>query len=77
MTEMAAATWRDTVRRWCRENDRSQAWICRRAGLSETQFSKQLNGHRQINHHELAALEQAMSVQSGFLTNLPAEGGPC
>ena len=74
MSEMVAETWSSFVRQWLRDNDRSQAWLCRQAGLSETHFSKQINGHRHIDRYDLNALERAMSIPSDYLSELEAEG---
>ena len=69
MSEGANKGWQETVRDWLRENDRTQAWLCRAARLSETQFSKQMRGHRQINRYDLEALEEAMGIASGTLVD--------
>ena len=62
-------SWQDLTRRWLRQNDRTQAWLCRQARLSETQFSKQMRGHRQIDDFDLGRLEAAMAIPRGTLVD--------
>ena len=69
MNETAKTDWQRMVRDWLRQNDRTQAWLCRQARLSETQFSKQMRGHRQIDGYDLKALEVAMGIPVGTLVD--------
>ena len=75
MSGIVAEPWSDFVRQWLRQNDRSQAWLCRQAGHSETHFSKQMRGHRRIDTYDLAALERVMGLSKGFFDESGAAEG--
>ena len=70
MVDLVTPTsWQYLTRRWLRQSDRTQAWLCRQARLSETQFSKQMRGHRQIDDFDLGRLEAAMAIPRGTLVD--------
>ena len=73
LNESAKTGWQEIVREWLRRNDRTQAWLCRQARLSETQFSKQMRRHREIDDYDLHALEAAMEIRRGTLVDTHKE----
>ena len=60
-------TWKTIVLEWLEVNDRSQAWLARRAGISERTMSMGLNGIHTPNPRTLKKLEKAMGLEPGAL----------
>ena len=59
--------WETITRDWMDTNDRSQAWLARKAGISDEHFSQCLNGHRFPGLRTLKRLERAMDMIPGRL----------
>jgi len=77
--------WQKVVREWLIQNDRSQAWLARRADISESYFSFVLNGLRTVSNAYLTRLEIVMELPPETLVWLKgqsfrsgrAKGEPC
>ena len=67
MTDRALEQWQSVVRQGLRANDRTQAWLRRQARISETQFSKQMHGHRAIDDFDLSAIAAVTGMHPDLL----------
>lgn len=64
--------WQETISEWLKANDRSQAWLARRADLSEQHFSRLMTGKIGNPAEEtLRKLEEAMGMAEGTLEREP------
>ncbi len=54
--------WRQKVREWLEENDRSQAWLARKAGLDASWVSQVLAGKQPAGLKTLRAIEDALEL---------------
>ena len=63
--------WQQIVRDWLEENERSQAWLARKAGLDTTWVYLILSGRRHPGPKTLRKLEAAMGKESGTLSQRP------
>ncbi len=55
--------WIDAVRQWLEENERSQAWLARKAGLDASWVSQVLAGSKPAGRKTIAALERATGLE--------------
>lgn len=65
--------WQDVVRDWLEREERSQAWLARKAKMDLTYFSLILNDHRKAGTKILRRLEGAMGLPSGTLVGLRSQ----
>lgn len=66
--------WQQVVKDWLRSEDvdRSQAWLAKKAGCSESYLSLCLTSHVDPTDGFLYGIEAAMEVPRGTLVNLRA-----
>ena len=64
---MERQNWREVVRGWLEVNERSQAWLARKAGFSEAWLSRALRGKVKPSARALARLERVMGLAPGTL----------
>ena len=69
----AVCGWQQVVREWLREEERSQAWLCRKAGLDTSVFSRQMTGRRRISDCALRKIEDVLCLKPGTLVSLRIE----
>ena len=62
--------WQTKVREWLKQNDRTQAWLARKADISESYFSFILNGYKPVSEAYLTNLEKVMGVEPHTLVGL-------
>ena len=60
-------TLKELVHKWCGDEDRSQAYLARQAGIGEAHLSLVLKGTRTLKPDALARLETAMGLEQGAL----------
>ena len=60
----------DRVRCWLVQEERSQAFLARKAGIDHSHLSMILSGQRTAGHRVLLKLEKAMELELGTLTAL-------
>ena len=59
--------WSLFVLSWLNEQDRSQAWLARKAKVHQMHLSNCLRGNSQVGISVLSRLEDAMDMQPGTL----------
>lgn len=59
--------WTPLVKAWLRDQDRSQAWLAKRARVNAMHLSNVLLGKSQVGIPVLARLEDAMGMKPGDL----------
>lgn len=62
--------WTDYVKEWLRVHERTQAWLARKAGLSDSQLNHYFAGRHIAGIKNLSRLEQAMGLAPGTLVGL-------
>ena len=62
--------WTDFVKTWLAEHERTQAWLARKAVMSDSQLNHLLMGRHKPGNRILVRLERAMEVEPGTLTAL-------
>ena len=67
-------TWQETIRDWLEREDRSQAWLTRKAGIDKNYLSAILNGLRSPGPRVLRRLDRAMGLPPGTLDGLRSQG---
>lgn len=65
--------WIEQVQEWLTKNDRTQAWLSRKAGVSAFHLNRCLQGKENASARFLAKLEIAMGLAAGTLKLWPAE----
>ena len=61
--------WRDTVKAWLEGQQRSAAWLARRARMNETYLYSLLSGAKTPGDKALRRLEDAMEMAPGTLVS--------
>ena len=73
--------WREEVRKWLEREERDQAHLARKAGLSESYMSNLMTGKHTPSLEALRRLERAMGMEFGDLMRLLEAGSdaarPC
>lgn len=54
------------IRRYIKDTGRTQTYLCRRAGLSNTAMSLALGGKRRLQLDEYCKICKALDVEPGF-----------
>ena len=54
--------WNAIVTSWLEENQRSQAYLARKAGINESYLSRSMNGKTRVGERTLRRLERAMDM---------------
>jgi len=67
--------FKNTIRQWLTEEDRSQAWLARKAEINETYFSHVLSGRRPVSQALCTKLEDVMGYDPGYLWGLVNSNG--
>ena len=67
------AIWQTTVREWLEREQRSQAWLARKAGMDTSYVSACLNDLRRPGAKALRKLELAMGLAPGTLERVQAQ----
>jgi transcriptional regulator with XRE-family HTH domain len=62
--------WMDAVKQWLATHERTQAWLARKAGMSDSQLNHYLAGRHKAGVKKVALLEKAMDLPAGTLTAL-------
>ena len=62
--------WNQVVLDWLRENERSQAWLARKAGVSAVHLCRCLNVSNNPSDRLLYRLEKVMGVEADSLVTL-------
>ena len=77
MVTSVDGTWQERVRVWLENNERSQAWLARKAKLDPSWLYLTLSGKRPAGNKTLRKLEHAMGMPEGTLGQLPmlVDGG--
>ena len=57
--------WQSKVQAWLQRNDRSAAWLARKAGLNASWMYQTLAGQKRIGRKSLEKLEQVTSMDLG------------
>lgn len=65
--------WTDYLKKWLLEHERSQAWVARKAGMSDSQLNHYLAGRHKAGVKVLRRLEMAMDMDPGTLTALRSQ----
>jgi transcriptional regulator with XRE-family HTH domain len=70
--------WKVIVTGWLEENQRTQAYLARKAGINESYLSRCLNDKTPAGERTLRRLELAMDMTVGALEQIPmpVDGGP-
>ena len=61
------------IRDWLEEHERSQAWLARKAEMSDSQLNHYLAGRHKAGFKVLQRLERAMDMEAGTLTSLRSQ----
>ena len=62
-----------TISDWLLEQDRTQAWLARKADMTQTHLNLILHGKRRPSVRALRQLERAMGLQDGMLVAIQAQ----
>ena len=65
--------WIDYLKRWLSDHERTQAWLARKAVMSDSQLNHYLAGRHKAGLKVLRRLERAMDVEPGTLTALRSQ----
>jgi len=63
MKKMSRVDFSDWLRAKLREDDRNQAWLAERSGLSQGYLSKVMNGERMVGHDACVAIARALGLR--------------
>ena len=66
-------TWQETILDWLDREERSQAWLARKAGMNQNYLSAILNNLRSPGSKVLHKLDRAMGLPLGTLQGLRAQ----
>ena len=55
--------WADNLTQWCRDNDRSKAWLARKAGVTPDHLYRCMKDREKPSAELLEALERVMAGQ--------------
>ena len=66
-------TWQETIRDWLEREERSQAWLARKARMDTNYLSAILNDLRHPGSKVLGRLDRAMGLPLGTLQGLRAQ----
>ena len=61
------------IKDWLEQHERSQAWLARKASMSDSQLNHYLAGRHKAGLKVLRRLEQAMDVEPGTLMALRSQ----
>lgn len=64
---MIGIGWEERTREWLFDNERSQAWLARKAGCTVFHLNGCLQGKRQASEKLLRQLERVMAIPYGTL----------
>ena len=71
MVASVDGSWQEWVRVWLENNERSQAWLARKAKLDPSWLCLTLSGKRHAGNKTLRKLERAMDMPEGKLGQFP------
>jgi DNA-binding phage protein len=63
--------WTEVIEQWLDANERSQAYLARKAGISAEHLNRCLSGKTRIGPRTLRKLERAMGLPLGTLELTP------
>ena len=66
-------TLTQVIRDWLEQHERTQAWLARKAVMSNSQLNHYLAGRHKAGVRVLRRLERAMDVEPGTLTALRSQ----